>query len=83
VAERVNADVSGFFRMSYATDVLRDLENVQTRISGAQARALSIDANMLINSNNRAWFDKLFDGIMAAAGMDREALTTLFRQRYQ
>lgn len=75
--------VSGFFRMSYATDVLRDLENVLAKISGAQSRALSMDANLWINSKDPAWFDKLFDGIMAAAGMDREALATLFRQRYQ
>lgn len=75
--------VSGFFRMSYVTDVLRDLQNEVRAISSAQYQQMHIDANTWINSGDPAWIDKLFANVMSATGMDKDAVRDLWTRRYQ
>lgn len=75
--------VTGFFRMSYVTDVLRDLQNEVQAISGAHYHQIHIDANTWINSGDPAWIDKFFANVMSATGMDEEAVRELWTQRYQ
>lgn len=75
--------VSGFFRMSYVTDVLRDLLSEVRAISDTQYQQMHIDANTWINSGDPAWIEKLFASVMSATGMDKEAVRDLWTRRYQ
>lgn len=75
--------VSGFLRMSYTTDVLRDLHHVLGAITASQYHKLHLDANLSINGEDPEWFDKLYAGIRSAIGKDDESLRELFLQRYQ
>lgn len=75
--------VTGFFRMSYATDVLKDLLNEVRSISQEQYLQMHLDANTWINSGAPDWIDHLFTSVMSATGMDMEAVRDLWIQRYQ
>jgi hypothetical protein len=75
--------VSGFFRMSYVTDVLMDLLHEVRAISDVQYRQIHIDANMWINSGDPAWIDNLFASVMSATRMSKDAVHDLWTQRYQ
>ena len=56
-----------FFRMSYVTDVLRDLRGSKA-INEVQYHKLHLDANMAINTESRL-LEELQQGVMAATGM--------------
>lgn len=75
--------VTGFFRMSYVTDVLRDLCHEVGTISDEQYQGIQFDANIWINSEDPAWIDKLFACVMSATGIDQDALRELWIRRYQ
>lgn len=74
--------VSGFFRMSYITDVLRDLLNERV-ISDAQYKQMHCIANSWINSGDPAWIDKFFANVMSVTRMDKEKVRDLWTRRYQ
>ncbi len=75
--------VGTFFRMSYVTDVLRDLHEVRNAINEAQYRQLHYDANMAINTSVPDWLEKLQHGIAESTGMTREDVLKIWAARYQ
>lgn len=75
--------VGAFFRMSYVTDVLRDLEKVRKAISDAQFQKLHLDANMAINTGNQDWLEELQRGVIDATGMTEGDVRNIWLARYQ
>ena len=75
--------VSMFFRMSYVTDVLRDLRGVRKAINEVQYHKLHLDANMAINTGNQDWLEELQQGVMAATGMSEGDVRKIWLARYQ
>ena len=75
--------VSGFFRMSYVTDVLRDLAGVRKVINEAQYKQLHIDANMAINTGEHDWLERLQQGVKDATGMTESDVQKIWSARYQ
>lgn len=75
--------VSTFFRMSYVTDVLRDLEGVRKAINETQFRKLHLDASMAINTGNHDWLEKLQQGVIDATGLAEGEVRKIWLARYQ
>lgn len=75
--------VSTFFRMSYVTDVLRDLQGEYKVINEAQYRKLHLDANIAINTNIPDWLEKLQQGVADSTGMTQDDVRKIWAARYQ
>lgn len=75
--------VSTFFRMSYTTDVLRDLQGEYKVINKAQYHKLHLDANIAINANIPDWLEKLQQGVADSTGMTRDEVRKIWAARYQ
>lgn len=75
--------VGTFFRMSYVSDVLRDLHHVCKKIDDVQFRLLSYDANMAINVGDSDWLRKMQQGIIDATGMSEAEIREIWASRYQ
>lgn len=75
--------VSTFFRMSYVTDVLQDIQGKLKVINEDQYRKLHMDANMAINTNIPDWLEKLQQGVANCTGMTQDDVRKLWAARYQ
>jgi len=75
--------VGTFFRMSYVTDVLRDLHEVRKAINEAQYRQLHLEANMAINASVPDWLEQLQQGVVHSTGMARDDVRKIWAARYQ
>lgn len=75
--------VGTFFRMSYVTDVLRDLLEVRKAINEAQYRKLHEKANMAINANASNWLENLQQGVVDSTGMALGDVRKIWAARYQ
>ncbi|RMN27166.1 hypothetical protein ALQ62_01752 [Pseudomonas coronafaciens pv. zizaniae] len=75
--------MSGFFRMSYITDILRDLHGDAKLLSEDQSRRLGIEANVWINSEDPEWLQKIKASIHAATKLDEVAFSTMWHNRNQ
>jgi hypothetical protein len=75
--------VGTFFRMSYVTDVLRDLEGVRKAITKDQFHKLHLDASMAINTGIHDWLEKLQQGVIEATGMTDGDVSKVWSARYQ
>lgn len=74
--------VSTFFRMSYVTDVLRDLHKVLKAIDEAQFHKLHCDVNIAINSHAHDWLERLQQGVVDASGMTKGEVHKIWSERY-
>jgi hypothetical protein len=63
--------VSGFFRMSFCTDITIDLLEKKT-ITLEQYEQINMKANFYINSNNSLWFDKFVEEVANLTKMTEE-----------
>ena len=68
--------ISGFMRMSYATDVLHYFMDECKIITEAQYHQIHMNANIRINSMSESWYDELLSETAAAAGIPTEELLT-------
>ena len=75
--------VGTFFRMSYVTDVLRDLLDVRQAINETQFQQLHYDANMAINAGTQDWLENLQQGVIDATGMTESDAREIWSTRYQ
>lgn len=75
--------VGTFFRMSYVTDVLRDLHEVRKAINETQFRKLHEEANMAINASVPDWLEKLQQGVADSAGIVLGDVRNIWATRYQ
>lgn len=75
--------VGTFFRMSYVTDVLRDLHEVRKAINEIQFRKLHEEANMAINASVPDWLEKLQQGVADSTGIALGDVRKIWAARYQ
>lgn len=75
--------VAGFLRMSYVTDVLRDMRHVLHMISDEQYHAIHSLANMWINTFDESWFERFIGLVKSEAGVDDERVRSIWGERYQ
>ena len=75
--------VSGFFRMSYVTDLLLDIWMHQRLIVESQYEQLHMDANLSINSKEDDWIDKFFAAVRGATGLSEASFNDMLLRRYQ
>lgn len=74
--------VSGFFRMSYATDVLRDLAHSKL-ITAEQYKEIHFEANTSINSGEPDWVGCLQKGAMKATAKNETEIKKIWTRRFQ
>lgn len=74
--------VSGFFRMSYASDVLYELTE-RKLLDEAQLKALHYQANVSINADDPEWIEHLQQSVMQATGKNEAQIRDLWVQRFQ
>ncbi len=75
--------VSGFFRMSYTTDVLRDLTQTHKLITEEQFHNIHMQANTDINSGEPLWLERIQQNVMEATGKNEIEIKTLWAQHFQ
>ena len=61
--------ISLFFRMSYATDVLRQFMDVESVIKLEQYTEIHSNANNRINFLDPSWYEAMLDQVSAASGL--------------
>lgn len=74
--------VSGFMRMSYATDVLLDLEHGNF-INEAQFKDIHFKANTDINTNNPEWLANMQRRVVEAAGLTDAEIRSYWAEHFQ
>lgn len=74
--------VSGFFRMSYMTDVLMGMEK-DGFINGEQYRKLHVRANVLINSGTKNWFEGILKFFEDEFYIESAEVVNLIREKFQ
>ena len=74
--------VSGFFRMSYVTDVLRD-QLSRMKITDEQYRQIHMDANAAINMGQPAWAERLQCDLAQVTCQSDVEIKALWARRYQ
>lgn len=74
--------VSDFFKMSYATDVLRGMESLGL-ITKDQCHRINLEANKLINPLTSKWADKFFEKICTESNLNREQLKEIISKKFQ
>lgn len=74
--------VSGFFRMSYATDILRGFHLSEKLISSDQYIAMHVRANMSINSGSREWLSAMICDICANASISEAEVKEKLRTQF-
>ncbi|MFN7156660.1 MAG: CHAT domain-containing protein [Acidovorax sp.] len=75
--------VSGFFRMSYVTDVLRDLYEVRGLLDESQYRAIHLEANQAINGYKEDWIEQLQKSVMEATNKTQAEVLDLWESSFQ
>jgi len=75
--------MSGFFRMSYITDLLRGFEISEKIINSEQYNEIHFNANMFINSNQKDWLEKTINSVAAHAKIPASAVRDLIDRKYQ
>jgi hypothetical protein len=75
--------MSGFFRMSYVTDILRDLHEDAKLLSDEEIQRLGTEANVWINSEDPEWLQKLKSSIHTATGLNETDFSAVWRNRNQ
>jgi hypothetical protein len=75
--------VSGFFRMSYTTDVLHDLAHTRKLITEEQFHAIHMQANTDINSGEPLWLEGIQQNVMEATGKNEIEIKTLWAQHFK
>jgi hypothetical protein len=74
--------VSGFFRMSYATDVLKGMRYDLKIITDEQYKAIHLKANTIINSGSEQWFDEWVASFDEVCSFDREKVVEILNQNF-
>lgn len=74
--------VGKFFRMSYVSDVLKDLHEVYRAINEAQYRKLLQDAIEAIKGSDSDWLEKLQQGVVDSTGINLENVRKIWAARY-
>lgn len=69
--------MTGFFRMSFATDVLHMFRDERGLITDEQYMKIHMEANMNINSMDDRWYDKLIESVSRHSGLDAADLVNL------
>ncbi len=75
--------VSGFFRMSYATDVLKGMRDDLKIITNEQYREIHFKANIVINSGVEEWFDEWVASFDEVCSFDKEKVVEILNQNFQ
>lgn len=75
--------VSGFFRMSYTTDVLQDLMHRHKILTEKQYQKIHLKANNDINSSEPEWLSNLQDGVIKATGKTHVEVKALWAEHFQ
>lgn len=75
--------VSGFLRMSYTTDVLRDLTETRKFLTEEQYHTIHMQANMDINSGEPAWLEGMQQRVMEATGKSDIEIKALWSKNFQ
>ncbi|MCC9162827.1 hypothetical protein LNA76_05745 [Alcaligenes sp. MMA] len=75
--------VTGFLRMSYVSDVLKDLRDELKKISEEEHNKIHFEANIAINSDDPDWADKFISNVKSITKMNEEETNLLWMQRYQ
>lgn len=75
--------VSGFLRMSYTTDVLRDLMHTHKLLTEDQYQTIHMQANVDINSGEPLWLEDLQRNVMEATGKSEIEMKALWSQHFQ
>lgn len=75
--------VSVFLRMSYTTDVLRDLRHTRKLLTEEQFHDVHLKANMDINSGEPGWLDNLQRGVIVATGKTDVEIKALWAKHFQ
>lgn len=66
--------ISLFFRMSYATDVLRQFLDVESAITIEQYTEIHSDTNHRINLFDPSWYEAMLEKVSAASGLPAKDL---------
>lgn len=75
--------ISDFFKMSYATDVIRGLHENEGLLSLKEYQKINIETNKLINiDEDPCWRHKMVDKICTASNLNKEIVEKLIRERY-
>lgn len=75
--------ISGFFRMSYVTDIHRDLHSDAKILTEEQIEYLGSEANFWINSEDPNWLNKVKAAIQEAANIGDEEFMSIWTTRNQ
>lgn len=75
--------VGVFFRMSYTTDVLRDLMHTRKLLSPQQFHDIHIKTNTDINSEQTEWLDNLQRNVGEATGKANAEITDIWAKHFQ
>lgn len=87
---RVNIDkitwrnfISNFFKMSYATDIIKGLFDNEKIISLDEYQKINTETNILINIHEDPdWRNKMIENICSISGRDRGMIEELILERY-
>ncbi len=74
--------VSGFFKMSYVTDILLSMLEKDKLLSWEQYTTIHANANININTEKTNWFDLLLEDISKEIKMDADKVETLILNKY-
>ncbi|WDE03231.1 hypothetical protein SG34_017705 [Thalassomonas viridans] len=69
--------ITGFFRMSYCTDILQAFKEDYKIIDQKQYKKLHIFGNEVVNSYQESWFEKVINAVSIESKLDEKALFNL------
>jgi hypothetical protein len=69
--------ISGFFRMSFCTDILQEFRDNYKIINLDQYTKIHNFGNGLINTNQKSWFEKIINAVSIESNQDEEKLFQL------
>jgi hypothetical protein len=75
--------ISLFFRMSYATDILRGLMKQEKILSVEDYKAVHLRVNISINSGSTDWFDTMIKDISEVTDCSRQNILGLIDSNYR
>lgn len=75
--------ITGLFRMSYVRDVMEGLRDQLGLITQAQYEAIHVQANMLINIEDKLWFEKFMALVAEAVGLEQRNVAEFWEEHFQ
>lgn len=75
--------VTGFLKMSYATDILVGFKENEKNISKDEYLRIHFKTNFIINSNESNWINKFYEIISEEANIDKKTIKNIINKNYQ